>query len=195
MIHEVDTALRSLVEADAVPGGDVEVAFEAPTREWASHRTAPTINLFLYDIREDVKRRQHGLINEYDDRGVVVGRHHPDRHFRLAYLVTAWTQRPEDEHRLLSSVLGCFLRHDMVPTDKLTDELRSLGTQLPVSIAAPNDGRSASDLWTALGGELKPSLDIVVTTPVASPYALVIAPPVTTPIQLDMRDLNEPVRP
>ena len=45
----------------------------------------------------------------------VIARHLPPRHFKLSYLVTAWTQRPEDEHRLLSSLLGCFLRYDALP--------------------------------------------------------------------------------
>ena len=31
------------------------------------------------------------------------------RWFKLSYLVTAWTQRPEDEHRLLSALLGALI--------------------------------------------------------------------------------------
>ena len=46
------------------------------------------------------------MLNEYnEDQTVIVGRHLPPRHFKLSYLVTAWTQRPEDEHRLLSALL------------------------------------------------------------------------------------------
>jgi hypothetical protein len=191
VIHEVDAALRALVEGEALGGPEVEVAFDAPTRDWAARRSAPTVNLYLYDIREDVRRRQNGLINEYDERGAVIARHQPARHFRLAYLVTAWTQRPEDEHRLLSSVLACLLCHDKLPDDVLPEGLRSLGMQLPVTIAEPpNDGRSSSELWSALGGELKPSLDIVVTTPTAAPHLLSVAGAVTTPLQIDLKKLQ-----
>ena len=28
----------------------------------------PTIDVYLYDIREDLRRRERGLINEYDER-------------------------------------------------------------------------------------------------------------------------------
>ena len=77
------------------------MVFDAPTKDWAGRRNAPTIDVYLYDIREDLRRRERGLINEYDERGRIVGRHLPPRHFKLSYLVTAWTQRPEDEHRLL----------------------------------------------------------------------------------------------
>ena len=31
--------------------------------------TRPTIDVYLYDIREDLRRRERGLINEYDDDG------------------------------------------------------------------------------------------------------------------------------
>ena len=64
------------------------------------------IDVYLYDIREDLRRRERGVLNEYnDDQTRIVGRHLPPRHFKLSYLVTAWTQRPEDEHRLLSALL------------------------------------------------------------------------------------------
>ena len=102
MIHEVDSALRALIERETGTR-DVEVVFDAPTREWAGRRNSPTIDVYLYDIREDMRRRARGLINEYDERNLrVVARHLPPRYFKLSYLVTAWTQRPEDEHRLLS---------------------------------------------------------------------------------------------
>nr|WP_308198993.1 Pvc16 family protein [Saccharothrix sp. S26] len=57
MIHEVDEALRRLVRDDALRGTDVEVAFDAPTKDWAARRNAPTVDVYLYDIREDLRRR------------------------------------------------------------------------------------------------------------------------------------------
>ena len=64
VIHEVDEALRRLVRDDALRGTEVEVAFDAPTKDWAARRNAPTVNVYLYDIREDLRRRQRGLLNE-----------------------------------------------------------------------------------------------------------------------------------
>ena len=60
MIYEVDEALRGLIRQDALPGTDVEVVFDAPTKDWASRRNAPTIDVYLYDIREDLRRRDAG---------------------------------------------------------------------------------------------------------------------------------------
>jgi hypothetical protein len=168
MFYEVDEALRALVRADVLDGSEVEVVFDAPTREWSSRRNAPTVNLYLYDVREDLRRRERGLVNEYDGR-VVVARRHPPRHFKISYLVTAWTQRPEDEHRLLSALLYCFLRNESLPRELLSGPLAESGLPVGVSVALPPpEDRSFADVWSALGGELKPSLDVVVTAPVDS---------------------------
>jgi hypothetical protein len=115
MIHEVDEALRRLIREESLNGSPVEVSLDAPNKDWAARRNAPTVNLYLYDIREDLRRRQRGVVEEHDDRGQVTGRRPPPRFMKLSYLVTAWTQRPEDEHRLLSTLLGGLLRWDAVP--------------------------------------------------------------------------------
>lgn len=167
MIHEVDETLRAIVRRDVINGSDVEVVFDAPTKDWASRRNTPTIDIYLYDIREDLKRRQAGKFDVHDDEGRITGRRTMPRVFKLSYLVTAWTQRAEDEHRLLSSMLGCFLRNDRIPVDWLTGSLQENAWPLDVSIALPPpEDRALSDVWSAMGGELKPSLDLVITTPI-----------------------------
>ncbi len=178
MIHEVDEALRLMVRSEALAGADVEVVFDAPTKDWAGRRNAPTVNLYLYDIREDLRRRERGLLNEYDGRGVVTARHLPPRHVKLSYLITAWTQRPEDEHRLLASLLSCFLGYEAIPPELLSGPLGELGLPVPLTVALPPpEDRSFADVWTALGGELKPSLDIVASTPVDTGRSYPAAPP------------------
>src|SRR6476469_3835913 len=104
MIQDVDEALRTLIGREALNGSGVEIAFDAPTKDWVSRRNAPMVDMYLYDIREDTSRR-------------VTGHRLPPRRYRLSYLVTAWTNRPEDEHRLLSSMLACFVSHEYMPAD------------------------------------------------------------------------------
>ena len=182
MIPEVDVALRSLIEREATAGTEVEVLFDAPTKDWAGRRNVPTIDVYLYDIREDMRRRERGLINEYDERERVRARHLPPRHFKLSYLVTAWTQRPEDEHRLLAALLSCFLRHDSIPTEFLTGPLADMGLPVPVTVALPPpEDRSFADVWSALGGELKPSLDVVISAPTDTGQQYFAGPPVEQP--------------
>jgi hypothetical protein len=170
MIHEVDEALRALVRTGPM-ARDIEVAFDAPTREWAARRNAPTVNLYLYDVREDLRRRQRGTVEEREGP-VVTSRRPPARHIKLSYLLTAWTQRPEDEHRLLAELLSELLGRDALPSAGLGPQLAATGLPVPLSVALPPpEDRAFADVWTALGGELKPSLDVVVTAPM-----MVVAP-------------------
>lgn len=180
MIHEVDEVLKGLLSGGALAGTGVEIAFDAPTREWAARRNAPTIDAYLYDIREDVRRRERGAISVKDERGVVLRRRQPPRWFRLSYLVTAWTKRPQDEHRMLSAVLATLLPREVLPPEELTGGLAALGLTVPLTVAGlHNEARSLADIWSALGGELKPSLDVIVTAPFPSFPEYDAGPPVT----------------
>ncbi len=126
MIQEVDEAIEALVRRDALNGSRVEVLFDAPTREWVARRNAPTVDIYLYDIREDTSRRQIVPQLMRDEASRVAGeRRMPPRRFRLSYLVTAWTQRPEDEHRLLSACLATFVRNETIPAELLSGSLAS----------------------------------------------------------------------
>ncbi|MGH9002333.1 MAG: DUF4255 domain-containing protein, partial [Acidimicrobiia bacterium] len=179
MIHDVDESLRALAERDIINGAGAEVAFDAPTRDWATRRNTPTINFYLYEIREDLERRSGQYEERRDDEGLVAERRLPPRRFKLSYLVTAWTQRPEDEHRLLSSVISCFIRFDALPTEVLRGELAAQGYPVRVTVGLPLPAeRSISDVWSALGGELKPSLDLIVTAPFQSGRERPFGPPV-----------------
>jgi len=164
LINDVDEALRNLIREEALVGTDVDVVLDAPTRDWASRRSGPTVNVYLYDIREDITRRSGNTVAVRRDDGKVSGYRTPPRVFRMAYLVTAWTQRPEDEHRLLAALLACFIRYEVFPERVLGANLAEQGYPVAISIAQPPpDNRKVPDVWSSLGGDLKPSLDLVVT--------------------------------
>ena len=179
MIHDVDQLLERLVRRDALNGSSVELVFDAPTKDWVARRNAPAVDLYLYDIREDVQRRVPTWEDVHDEAGRVRDRRQPPRRFRLAYLVTAWTQRPEDEHRLLSSLLGCFLKNQMLKPTELEGALAEAELPIYIEVALPpTQERSLADIWSALGGELKPSLDVVVTAPMVVGAITPFGPPV-----------------
>ncbi|MEJ3405455.1 DUF4255 domain-containing protein [Rathayibacter sp. YIM 133350] len=180
MIGEIDDAMRSLVREAPGIGKDIDVALEAPTKDWAARRNAPTVNLFLYDIREDTKRRSQGFLERRDEKGIVTERTPPPRYFKLSYLVTAWTQRPDDEHRLLDALMRCFLRFDAIPEAFVVDTIAETGLPAWISVALPPpEDRAFADVWSSLGGELKPSLDVVVTAPISTGVVYRVGPPVT----------------
>ncbi|HZF87257.1 DUF4255 domain-containing protein [Streptomyces sp.] len=179
MIHEVDEGLRRLLGESGLAASGVEVVFDAPTRDWAARRSAPTVCVFLYDIREDAARRGSGAGEVYDADGHLVARRTPPRWFELTYLVTAWASRPQDEHRLLSQVLACLVATDTLPARLLTGTLAELGLTVALDTAgAAADVPAAADVWSALGGELKASLGVRVRAPLAG-LTTAVAPPVT----------------
>jgi len=190
MIAEVDQALGELVrEIPGVPK-DVDVVFDAPTKDWAARRNAPTVNLYLYDIREDLRRRERGFVESRNDRGIVVSRAPGPRFFKLSYLVTAWTQRPEDEHRLLDGLLRSLLPYDALPAELMTGTLAGAGRPVAVTVALPPpEDRAFADVWSSLGGELKPSLDVVVTVPMSTGVVYEAGPPVTAGVSGEFSDL------
>jgi len=190
MISVVDDALREIVRTQALDSSDVDVVFDAPTKDWAARRNSPTVNIYLYDIREDLRRRERGWSEETGADGIVVARRPTPRFFKLSYLVTAWVQRPEDEHRLLDSLLRGFLRYDALPRDLVTGRLEEPGLVVPVTVGLPPpEDRAFADVWSALGGELKPSLDIVVVAPVDTGVTFPVGPPVSDGVYVDMSDL------
>ena len=179
MIHDVDQLLERLVNergAERLVGG---ARLRRADEGLGRPAERPAVDLYLYDIREDLQRRVPAWEDVKDNGGETKGRRLPPRRFRLAYLVTAWTQRPEDEHRLLSALLGCFVRNAMLKPEEL--EGGSPRADLPVYIDVaqpPSQDRSLADVWSALGGELKPSLDVVVTAPMVVGRTAPYEPPV-----------------
>lgn len=177
MISDADDALVALLRAEALRGQPAEVVLDAPTSSWAARRTGPVVDVFLYDLREEVDRRDAQSRTVRDDAGRIVGYAPGPRWYRLSYLVTAWTQRPEDEHTLLGLVLANLVRFDAIPAEHLGGVLE--GTHVPLTVGLPPSGdRSAPDLWNALGGELKPALDVVLLAPMPVATTQVAGPPV-----------------
>ncbi len=196
MIHEVDEVLKRLLGGGALTDSGVHVAFEAPTRDWAARRNGPVLNAYLYDIREDTARRQRGHLPVRDEQDIVVRRRRPPRWFRLSYLVTAWTKTPQDEHRLLSTVLATLLPRELLPPAELPGSLGELGLSVPLTVAGiQTEARSLAEIWSALGGELKPSLDLVVTAPFPAFPEYDAGPPVTEGATVRVRDLTDDAEP
>lgn len=186
MIEEVDRALKTLIENDALRGSGVGVSFEAPSKSWAARRNGPVVNVYLYDVREDVGRRMaqyEEVRRNVDGRAVVVDRRMPPRHYALSYLASAWAQRPEDEHRVLGAVLSCLLRTPALPAPGGEE---SPPFRMTVGEAAAKT-RSGADVWAAFGGDVKPSLEVVVTAPVDPDRHLPVGPLVTEQPVVKMR--------
>ena len=130
--------LRTLLNQGAFGGTDVEVVFDAPTREWSSRRRTPTVDLYLYDIREDMRRREVGRTEHRAGGREVVRRTEPPRWYKLCYILTAWTNRAEDEHRLLSAAMRCLVQFESLPPNLVNGSIAELGLAVPMTCGVPD---------------------------------------------------------
>lgn len=158
------TLQRLLYERGQIDPREVDITFEAPTRERIDKLIRPAINLFLFDLQENTELRQGDFERTRSNgRGE---RRPPLRRFDLRYIVSALTTEIEDEHELIWRTLLTLLRHPQFPAELLSDELRSLEPAPATKVSQSDDGQRLSAVWTALGVPPHPALYYVVTVPV-----------------------------
>lgn len=160
MLHLLDHSLQAYLRAAVPLPDDVEVSFETPDREWVAKLAQPTVNLFLYDVRPDRASRRAGW--EVEHRADGVWRERPAPRATCRYLVTAWANDPDDEHRLLGALLRLLLHPRRLPREHLAAGLAG-SDHLPVLTTGFDEPQSnIADMWSALGGQLRPGVDLKV---------------------------------
>lgn len=165
MLLELHQTLRRLLyERGNISSREVDISFEAPTRERIDKLTRPTINLFLFDLQENTDLRQSNF--ETTRNNGRAERRLVPRRFDLRYMVSTLTTSIEDEHELLWRVLATLVRHPQFPVELLPEELRLLEPALATRVSQADEGQRLSALWTAFGVPPHPSLYYVVTVPV-----------------------------
>jgi uncharacterized protein DUF4255/carboxypeptidase family protein len=180
MLADLDETLRGLLKAELDRHGfeGCDIAFDAPAREWSGQLSKPTVNLFLYDLRESETMRTSEWSRMTKDGRTFEGR--PPMIMECSYAVTAWTQAVEDEHRLLSQVLAIFNAYPELPQATLNGRLANGSQAFPIKARIGQGKGEKSDFWSAIGGQYKVSLDYVVRLSVDSGAKLERGPEVRT---------------
>lgn len=192
MLNDVDETLKQFLISDVpIERGEVDVSFERPTREWSGRLSRPTLNLFMFDIRERSGFRDDAAMKQRTAMGLVA-QHLPPRRVDLSYMVTAWAREPEDEHRILGRVLASLYRGTEVPPHHFQGELRDSEYPLLGRIAPPDHIIKPADLWGVMDNELRTSLTWVVTAPLQV-FAPVTGPLVRT-VELEFGEAGEEPR-
>jgi hypothetical protein len=177
MLHLLDESLAAFLRAAVpLPARDGDVVFDAPDGEWAAGVSRPTVNLYLWDVRPNLGEREYGeeLIEQGDGRKF---RRELLPRVDCRYLVTAWTSDVGDEHSLLGAVLAQLLLNQVIDPEHLQGPF-AVTRPLPSIRLRSGDGSENSDFWSALGGQLKPGLDLVVTATVDAAALREAGPPV-----------------
>lgn len=182
MINDLDETIKQLLtKKGALDLAEVDINFETPDREWSTSISKPTINIYLYDIRENHRLRGTEWVITKDENGNATKKKTPSR-IDHSYLITAWTSDIVDEHRLLWHVLVTLFRYPELPEEVLIGQLS--GQKYPIKAAtAQPDGlfNNPADFWSALNNEIKPSVNYVITLPMDTDIAFT-APEVRTKV-------------
>ncbi|MCA1668263.1 MAG: Pvc16 family protein [Thermomicrobia bacterium] len=164
MLPELHESLRRLIyERGQISPLDVDILFEAPRRDWVDRLMRPAINLYLFDVQENVKRRS----NQMESR-VVNGRairSMAPRQIDLHYMVSALTTEITDEHLLIWRTLSTLMKYRELPDELLPESLRGASPAITTQIAQPDEGIPLSQIWSGLSADARPALYYVVTVP------------------------------
>jgi hypothetical protein len=179
MIEDLDEALRQfLIRELPIKNNEIDIAFDQPKNEWSARVSQPTLNVYLYDMRENVKLRvgQQVWDMEHHGDGSISQRRKPVR-LDLRYLITAWTTAPEDEHRLLSRTLMALFRHQYLPDEGLPESLQDQPTPIPLKVAQYEVLDNPSDFWNVMDNQQRPGITLMVTLAL-NPYRVITGPAV-----------------
>lgn len=164
MLADLDESLRTLLKRELARHGfdGVDIVFDAPDKEWSASLSSPTVNLFLYDLREAADLRAVDWWPEAEN-----GRRElrPPLRVDASYAVTGWTRDVQDEHRLLSQIMAVMYAFPELPSDVLSGTLAKQKIDdfpLRTRVAQARQDMK-SDFWTAVGGQYKASIDYIVT--------------------------------
>ena len=187
MIDAIDEALQSLLTRGLeIKNDEIDIALEQPKREWSARLNRPTLNIFLFDMRENVRLRTKSPAIRSGARnggGGLINQAIQPIPIDLHYIITAWANEPLDEHRLLARALSVLYRYPTLPEDLLVGELSDQPSLPALNVARYDDLQETDRMWGALDNEMRPGIACLVTAYI-DPFE-----PFTTPL-VRSRDLK-----
>ncbi len=157
-----------------IKSGEIGVEFDQPKREWSARLSRPTVNLYLYDIRENANLRN--FQPQYAANGITsAARKRPPIRFDCQYIITAWATEIADEHRLMARTMQIFYRLGQIPPERMAGRLNQQPYALATQVGSPDKLTNPAEIWSALDNEVRPSLSLLITLAM-DPWAETIEP-------------------
>ena len=201
MIDDLDRSIERLLQMELGAPLPFDLSFAIPDKAFApTSTTRNTLNCYAYDIREN---RELRTVAPYVLRmpGGQVRRKYPSARVQVSYSITAWSPvavtpglAPAfDEHQLLATVIRVLLRYPEIPPPALVGTLVGQQPLPPALVIQPDSSKLVDDFWSAIGGQLRPSIDYRVS--LSLDYRdFVDGPMVTTQVShLGQSDIGGPV--
>ena len=186
MIEDLSKSIKALLEYELLtPGQEVipnlSISFAQPDQNFPpASVTKPAVNLFLYDVREDLKLRHNEWFSHQPAPAAGCEIRRQPLLIECSYLITAWsdsaTAAANDEHTVLSAIIRALRRYNSLP-DTLPDKINPSGSPVQIlqgAMAGSNplpraftiqDGylQSLGEFWRSMGHGPKPRFNFSVT--------------------------------
>ena len=198
VIHDVDRSLAAWVSTMLLPG--TAVRFDTPDPAWVQNPPQqPLVDVFLYDIAQDVNGLSTGAVLVRDAEGRAVARQPAARRYRLSYLLTAWSAGVEADHEMLGSVMAGCADASVIPEEFLYGTLADARLPVEIRCAPPLEaggapGASAATgtagLCQAFGIPPRAALTLVLVAPLIPAPRIDVAPPARS-LDLNMAAMAE----
>jgi hypothetical protein len=166
MLADLDESIKKLlVEELPIKNGEIDVKFEQPKREWSAKLTKPTVNFFLYDLRENVqlRRSQWDSMNGGSTKQNLAMMKKAPHKLDCFYMITTWAAEPEDEHRLMTRTLMALFRNPFLPDHVLQGTVQHPASPINTYVARHDKLTNPAEVWSALDNEMRPSVSFSLT--------------------------------
>jgi hypothetical protein len=165
MLHDLDRTIEKILrERGGLKETEIDIAFEQPTSEWSATISRPTVNCWAFDLRENLKLRSMEMqVNRNMKKREANMRMVPMR-IDVAYLITAWARKAEDEHQLLWRTLGALAHYMALIPENCEGGLKDQPYDIPVMVAQITEAaNNMTDLWSVLDNEMKMGFTFITT--------------------------------
>lgn len=189
MFRDLDSTLNNLLNDPAMASAAIvpplnellnaDTSFLTPDNTFSPAQ--PTINLFLYETKENRELRDPVPIIER--LGTTYIRRSSPIRMDCSYIVTAWSDqisaaRVAEEHRLLAQAILWLSRFPTIPVSSLQGTLVNQPFPVPTYVAQLDPNKNAGEFWDALNIPPRPAFYLTVT--IAMSLGLQVEGPIVT---------------
>jgi len=164
MLTDLDKTLENILrDKGKIQRSAIDIEFEMPTSEWSARLNRPTINIWCFDVRENLKLRtmEKSSVSYNGSMGV---RSIPPRRMDVTYLVTAWANKPEDEHQLFWRALATLKAMRYLRPEDCEGDLRMQSYNIPLTVADMSEPKANfTDLWSVVDNQMRLGFPVTAT--------------------------------
>ena len=185
MLHDLDRTFENILrDKGQIPRSAIDIEFEMPTSEWSARLSRPAVNLWCFDVRENLKLRsmEKSAVSYNGTTGV---RSIPPRRIDVTYLVTAWANKPEDEHQLLWRTLATMKTVRFLRPEECEGELRFQNHNIPLLVADMSEPKANfTDLWSVVDNQMRLGFPITATLELETDMSFAAPVALSTTVQI-----------